>query len=172
MSPTCAMSARALGRFLNWRWKNFRSWRPSSIEASGNMRQMRLPCLLLLGLFAYFVVCHENQVETELESEIDEDGGGTSLNRDELVTSIERVPRSTSISSSLSTPYDGKIAVMRRSRFRKDKNEEPAYYRHGHKSNTTCIFIPYFLNFLTNGQLSSWHINICTPFVPQSCLIY
>ena len=97
---------------------------------------MRLPCLLLLGLFAYFVVCHENQVETELESEIDEDGGGISLNRDELVTSIERVPRSTS-TSSLSTPYNGKIAAMRRSRLRKDKNEEPAYYRHGHKSNTT-----------------------------------
>ena len=78
-------------------------------------------------------------MENELKSEIDEDGGGTYLTRDELVTSIERVPRSTSISSSLSTPYDGKIAVMRRSGFRKDKNEEPAYYRHGHKSNTTCI---------------------------------
>ena len=93
-------------------------------------------------------------MEDELESEVDEDGGGTYSTRDELVTSIERVPRSTSTSSS--TPYTGKKAVIRRSRLRKGKNEEPAYYRHGHKYNifpVPTIFVPYLLNSLTYDKL-------------------
>ena len=90
------------------------------------MKHIRLACIVLFGLFTSFVICQENQLEDEFESEVDGDRERVQLSKDDFVTSLERVPKSTSSSTAA-----GNRVRMRRLKFREDKKEETPFYRDG-----------------------------------------
>ena len=107
------------------------------------MKHIRLACIVLFGVFVSFVICQENQLEDELEYEVDGDGERVQLSRNDLVTSLERVPRSTSSSMAA-----GNRVRMRRLKLRKGKKEESPYYRNGYHYQ---IFVGAYRDRLIDG---------------------
>ena len=107
------------------------------------MKHIRLACIVLFGVFASFVFCQENQLEDEFESEVDGDGERVQSSRDNLVTSLERVPRSTSSSTAA-----GNRVRMRRLKLKKGKKEEPPYYRNGYQYQ---LFVGTYRDWLKGG---------------------
>ena len=93
----------------------------------GDMKHIRLTCLVLFGIFALFVNCQEDQLEDEFESEVDGYGGRVQLSKNDLVTSLERIPESTSSSTAA-----GNRIRMRRLKTIKGKKQDAPYYRDGH----------------------------------------
>ena len=130
-----ARAARDGGRALHWSHPalacvleemNASPQFTAIFHPSGDMKHIRLACIVLFGLFTSFVICQENQLEDEFESEVDGDRERVQLSKDDFVTSLERVPKSTSSSTAA-----GNRVRMRRLKFREDKKEETPFYRDG-----------------------------------------
>ena len=85
------------------------------------MKNIRLTCIVLYCTFASSVICQENQLEDEFESEVAE---RLELSSNIFATSLERVPRSMKSSAGA-----GNRVRMRRVKLRKGETEEPKYYR-------------------------------------------
>ena len=84
------------------------------------MKNIRLTCIVLYCTFASSVICQENQLEDEFESEVAE---RLELSSNIFATSLERVPRSQASAGA------GNRVRMRRVKLRKGETEEPKYYR-------------------------------------------